>query len=437
MRVVILTQYYAPEIGAPQTRLAALARELIRHGHDVEVVTAMPHHLIGRVYDGYRRKFYLRDRVDGITVHRTWVYAATGTGLRRIANYLSFACTSLVGLARTARPDALFVESPPLFLSVPGWIAARARGARLIFNVADLWPDSVRELGVMRDGPALRAASWLEQWSYRRADVVNAVTEGIGRTLRERKGVPASKVRFLPNGIDVDMFYPRERDRELGRQLKLDERPTFLYAGTHGIAQGLRSVIEAAKLAESHATVVMVGSGPTKPWLIDLARRMKVTNVRFVDPVPLHAMPAYFSLASASIVPLVDKPLMHGARPSKIFPSLASGVPVLFCGRGESAELLERAGAGIRVEPERAQALADQMIALARNEPELARMAQCARALAVERFAWAPIVEGWLRSIEAQCPHAVSAKSKAPDRPEPWLRSARTSLTSEEPRPPG
>ena len=423
MRIVILTQYYLPEVGAPQTRLAALARELRRHGHDVEVVTAMPHHLIGRVYDGYRGKIYACEVIDGVRVHRTWVYAATGTGMRRIANYLSFACSALLGLMRTASPDVMFVESPPLFLSVPGWIAARVRGARIIFNVADLWPDSVRELGVMSDGAALRAAEWLERWSYDRADIVNAVTEGIGRTLREHKGVAAHKVRFLPNGIDVEMFSPREPDRELRRRLRLDERPVFLYAGTHGIAQGLQTVIEAAKRAESHTNVVMVGSGPTKPWLVDQARRLNVTNVRFVDPVPLHAMPAYFSLASASIVPLVDKPLMYGARPSKIFPSLASGVPVLYCGRGESALFLERAGAGLRIEPENAEALADTMVTLVQNEPERAQMAERARALAVERFAWAPIVDAWLRSIEAQFPHAASARSAGSGRPESSLHS--------------
>lgn len=435
MRIVILTQYYAPEIGGPQTRLAAFARQLGRHGHDVEVVTAMPHHLIGRVYDGYRAKLYARETIDGVTVHRTWVYAATGTGIGRMANYLSFACSSLFGLMRTAPPDVIFIESPPLTLSVPGWIAARVRRARIIFNVADLWPDSVRELGVMSDGAVMRAAEWLEGWSYKQADIVNAVTEGIDHTLRHRKDVPASKLRFLPNGIDVEMFSPRERDRELQRQLRLDERPVFLYAGTHGIAQGLQVVIEAAKLAEQHANLVMVGSGPTKAWLVDLSRRMNVSNVRFVDPVPLRAMPDYFSLATASIVPLVDKPLMHGARPSKIFPSLASGVPVLYCGRGESAALLESAGAGIGIEPENAQALAEQMIALAQNDRWRSEMAQCARALAVERFAWGTIVDAWLRSIEPQFPRVATARSRATGQPESSLRSARTSSMSEEPRP--
>src|SRR5579872_4932670 len=208
MRVLILSQYYAPEIGAPQVRLAALARELRMRGHEVEVVTAMPNHLLGRTYDGYRGRLYLRERIDGVVTHRTWIYAATGTGVGRIANYVSFACTSLFGLLRARRADVIFVESPPLFLSLPGWLTACAHRAKLIFNGVDLWPDSVQDLGVMRDGAMLRGARWFEAWTYRRADIVNAVTDGIADSLHGRKHVPSEKLRFLPNGIDVAAFAP-------------------------------------------------------------------------------------------------------------------------------------------------------------------------------------------------------------------------------------
>ena len=400
MRVLILTQYYPPEIGAPQTRLAALARELRRRDHEVEVVTAMPHHLVGRTYKGYRGKFYMRDMVDGTTVHRTWVYAATGTGIRRIANYLSFTCTSLVGLALAQRPDVIFVESPPLFLSVPGWIAATLRKAKLIFNVADLWPDSVRELGVMQDGPMLRAAERLEAWTYRKADIVNAVTNGIEETLRSRKGVPAAKLRFLPNGIDVDSFSPRPPLQSLARSLRLDERRIFIYAGTHGIAQGLEHVVDAAKLVEDRAIVLFVGSGPTKHALLERARRAGITNIRFVDPVPLDRMPAYFSLAYASIVPLVRSELMRGARPSKLFPALASGVPIVYSGEGEGAQLVADAQAGVVVPPENPTALANAMRELCDDVATRNEMAERARALAVDRFAWSTIVGSWLQTIE-------------------------------------
>lgn len=403
MRVLVLTQYYPPEIGAPQTRLAAFARELIRRGHEVEVVTAMPHHLLGRTYAGYRKSFYMREEVGGVTVHRTWVYAATGTGLPRIANYLSFTATSLYGLSRAARPDVVFVESPPLFLSIPGWLAAMAFRAKLIFNVADLWPDSVRELGVMDDGWMIRVAEALESWTYRRADIVNAVTVGIDHVLRSKKGVPSEKLRFLPNGIDIEAFAPRPPDERLRAMLKLDARPVFIYAGTHGIAQGLENVLDAAALVADRAVVLFVGSGPTKGSLIARAKARGIDNVRFIDPVPIEEMPRYFSLAYASIVPLVRSDLMRGARPSKIFPALASGVPVVYSGEGEGARLVEDAGAGIAVPPEDPASLAGAMRRLCDDPALRESLATHARTLAVDRFGWSMIVGRWLNSLpEAQ-----------------------------------
>ncbi len=410
MRVLILTQYYPPEIGAPQTRLAAFARELRLRGHTVEVVTAMPNHLTGRVHDAYRRHFYKSETLDGVRVHRTWVYAATGTGIKRMLNYLSFTCSSIIGLAKAGPADIVFVESPPLFLSIPGWIGARARRAAMVFNVSDLWPDSVRELGVMNDGVVMRLAEMLEAWSYRRASVVNAVTEGIASALRDHKRVPANKVRFFPNGIDVDTFVPRAGSVALAKKLRLSGRPVFIYAGTHGIAQGLGSVLTAAKLVEEEADVVFVGSGPVKASLVQRARTENISNVRFVEPVPLSEMPEYFSLATASIVPLVNSPLMRGARPSKMFPSLACGVPVLYCGEGESAALISEAGAGLVAEPENSNAIAENMRAIARDPARREAMSQNARRLAVERFAWGSIVEEWLRSMES-APHRVHTRT--------------------------
>ncbi|MDE2482319.1 MAG: glycosyltransferase family 4 protein [bacterium] len=407
MRLLILTQYFAPEIGAPQARLAAIARELRVRGHAVEVVTAMPHHLAERTFPGYRGRLYVRESMDGITVHRSWVFAATGTGVRRMASYLSFTLSCLIGLMRAKRPDAIFVESPPLFLSLPGWIFARLFGARLIFNVADLWPDSVRELGVLRGGPLLRAAELLERWTYARAAVVNAATDGIASVLRERKGVHPRKIVPLPNGIDVARFTPRPPDEVLVRDLGLEGRPVVLYAGTHGIAQGLLGVLEAAEELGDDALLLCIGAGPVKAAMQAFATQRGLHNVRFLAPVPLDEMPRYLSLARASIVPLVRTPLMASARPSKIFPSLACGVPVIYSGEGESAALIERAQAGLVVPPEDPPALAQAIRRIVRDDALRARLAMNARNLAVERFAWSAIVGTWLAALANGSPGLV------------------------------
>ena len=197
MRMLILTQFFAPETGAPQTRLGALARELIRLGHEAEVVTAMPNYPAGRIFSAYRGRFYCREDWGGIAIHRVWVHASMGKGAGRLLNYLSFAATSLYALIKSKRPDYIFVESPPLFLAIPAILMARLWRVATILNVADLWPDSVRQLGILKPGIILRAAERLERWAYRRADFVNAVTEGIARTLIEDKSVPGHKLLRL------------------------------------------------------------------------------------------------------------------------------------------------------------------------------------------------------------------------------------------------
>ena len=149
MRFVILSQYFPPEIGGAQTRLKSLATELIRRGHEVEIVTSFPNYPKGELFPGYQKGFYRRENWEGLTLHRVWLYPAVGSGLKRLLNYVSFTLTSFFGLMRCKRPDYIFVESPPLFLSVPAWVMSLLWRSPFIFNVADLWPDVIVDQGFM------------------------------------------------------------------------------------------------------------------------------------------------------------------------------------------------------------------------------------------------------------------------------------------------
>lgn len=402
MRVLVLTQYYRPEVGGAQTRLAAFAAELRARGHTVHVITAMPHHLLGRVYAGYRGKAWMHERIDGVDVSRTWVYAASGTGMRRVLNYLSFTMTSVFAALAAPKADLVFVESPPLTLGLSGLVAAFRHRAPMVLNVSDLWPDSVRDLGVITGGPVLRAAEWLEGFLYRHAAAVTAVTRTIERTLETAKGVPAEKILFLPNGVDLERFAPRAPDRTLRDELGLNGLPVLLYAGTHGIGMGLEHVLAAARLLEGQATVLFVGDGPTKAKLVAQAQAEGIRSAVFVDPVPLPEMARFLSVAHAAVVPLVRSGVTRGARPSKLFPALASGVPVIYSGEGEGAELVVRSGAGIAVEPESGPAIAAAMRRLIAEPSDHARMANAARRLAESTFSWGTIVERWLRDLESR-----------------------------------
>jgi glycosyltransferase involved in cell wall biosynthesis len=187
MRFVILTQYFPPEIGAPQIRLAAVIRELLRLGHQVEVVTALPNYPQGEIFKEYRGFFYKLDDWEGIKVHRVWMYAAMGAGIKRLLSYFSFMFTALWGLRKVQPPDYLFVESPPLFLGITGYWMAKRWHCRLILNIADLWPDFVRGVGLMQNRYALGFAEKLEHWLYQRADAINIVTQGMQDILIEKK----------------------------------------------------------------------------------------------------------------------------------------------------------------------------------------------------------------------------------------------------------
>lgn len=402
MRFLILTQRFAPEIGAQPVRLAALARGLRRAGHEAEVVTALPNHPYGRIFPAYRRRFYVREERDGVTVHRVWLYPSVGAGAGRIFNYGSFAATALGGLLRAKRPDYLFVESPPLSVSVPAYVAATRWGVPFIFNVADLWPDSVRELGVMSEGAALSAAEWLEAWTYRKASYVTAVTEGIRRALREQKSVPEGKLLFLPNGVDTERFRPRPPDQKLAGELGVASKDIVLYAGSLGFAHGFEVALHAMERLQDRfpdLLLLCIGGGSEKKRITRMAHQMRLRNVRFLDPAPPRFIARLHSLAFAGLSTLRASPLFEGTRPAKMFVSMAAGKPVLYSGHGEGARLVEEAEAGIVTPPEDAAALAEAISTLHERRACAEALGRNGRRYVESRYAWDALVSDWLDQL--------------------------------------
>jgi colanic acid biosynthesis glycosyl transferase WcaI len=401
MKFVILTQYFYPEVGATQARLDAVCNELTRAGHEVEVVTAMPHHPAGRIAPSYRGRFYAKEERNGITIHRVWLYAANGSGTKRILSYLSFMITSLAGLLRARRPDYLFVDSPPLMLAVSAWIASRLWNRPLIFNVADLWPDSARDLGVIRSEALLRFASLLEKWIYQRSARVTAVTEGIRTALLNDKNVPPEKLLFLPNGVDTGLIRPIQPDEGLRRQLGLARKRVVLYAGNHGYAGALDQVLDAANMLSHHERIhfLLVGDGPEKAQLQERARQMALNNITFLDPVALNELPQIIALAECAVVTLRRAKVMLGARPAKALVMMAAAKPIVLAAGGEAAELVSRAKAGFVVPPENPLALAHAIRTML-SDPVAARsMGLNGRAFIEDHLQWSVLVRNWLAQL--------------------------------------
>jgi len=353
VRVTILTQYYPPEIGAPQARLSELASALVRRGHDVTVLTAMPSYPVGKIYPGYGG-LLRRERRDGAQIIRTTVFPTQRADfLGRLANYFSFAFSAgLMGTFLLRRSEYLIVESPPLFLGVTGlWLSWRTRAA-MVFNVSDLWPETAVRLGVVRAGSlGHRLAAWLEGLCYRRAAVVSGQTKTIVDSIAER--FPQCRTYHFSNGVNTRAFHPERRTAAARTTLVADnpDACVALYAGLHGLAQGLDQVLDAAEALRGDANLrlVLVGDGPAKEKLVQQAQARGMSNVRFLPPLPSDQVPPLVAAADILVVPLATH--IPGATPSKLYEAMASGRPVVLVAGGEPAAFVREHRVGIVVAP--------------------------------------------------------------------------------------
>ena len=363
MRITILTQYYPPETGAPQNRLHSLARNLKAAGHHVEVQTGMPNYPKMRVFEGYRRRLFHFEKIDGIEVRRSWIFVTRSKSIfPRLLNYFSFVFSSLISGIRAKSVDYVFCESPPLFLGISAWLIAKVRGAQLIFNVSDLWPESAEKLGIVGEGLPLRMAYRLEAWLYRKSFLVTGQTQGIVNDIKVR--FPNVSTIWLPNGIDEDVVANVERDTSWRKQYGVEGKKVFIYAGVLGHAQGLEVIIMAAKRLRSHEEIafVIVGDGPLSEDLQELNRNQEA-GVVFIPNTPKQILLGMVADVYAYIVPLKKLDLFKGAIPSKLFDPLGFGVPILLGVEGEAKSLfIDDARAGLAFEPENDEELALSVI---------------------------------------------------------------------------
>jgi glycosyltransferase involved in cell wall biosynthesis len=387
LRVTFLTHYFPPEVGPAQVRLFELAKRLIAAGKAVTVVTGFPNYPTGVIEPGYRGKLFMEDLVDGIRVLRTWVYATRGRGfLSRLLNYLSFPVFSLLAIRTLGRTDVIYVQSPPLFTGLAALWFSRLKRAPFIFNVSDIWPQSAVELGMLRNRLAIRLAEMLEQHIYRRAARITVATPGILERLVAR-GVPREKLFLLTNGVDTAAYKVDAPDLELERRLGLDGHKVFMYAGLHGLAQGLDIILEAAKLThDPEILYVLAGHGAEKAALVAKAEAQGISNVRFLPIQLTSTMPALLNLAYATIIPLRRLELFKAALPSKMFDSMAAGRPIVAPLWGEAADLVEAAGCGLVVEPEDAHAVHQAVETLAADPTLAHRLGEQGRRYVIEHF---------------------------------------------------
>jgi glycosyltransferase involved in cell wall biosynthesis len=374
MNILILTQYYPPETGAPQNRLHSLALNLKLCDVNVNVLTAMPNYPKMEIFEGYKGIKRKIETIEGIEIVRTSIYVSKSKGLiNRLINYFSFVWSSALSVKMLKPVDFILCESPPLFLGISAIYLSRRLNAKLIFNVSDLWPESAEKLSIVKNRLMLRLAYMLEAYIYKKSFLVTGQTQGIVNDINER--FPNVPTYWLPNGVDKELYLAtNKKDENWISQYNLQEKNLYIYAGIIGHAQGLEVIMKAkqwliqnAKNECKNIEFVIIGDGPEIEKLKKLNEHLN-TKIIFISNVSKQKVISMLKSATACIVPLKKLDLFLGAIPSKIFDPLALSIPILLGVDGEARKIfIEQANGGLYFEPENEVELAKSVLFIERN----------------------------------------------------------------------
>jgi len=375
MRILVISQFFPPEMGAPAARFLDFGRHWTRAGHQVRVVTTFPNWPSGTVFEEYRGKLHQEEEIEGIRVSRGYIYSASGGGfLKKILGYITFALSaSLIVLFSRIKCDVVISTSPPLTVGIPGVVASWLKRVPLVFDVRDIWPESAAQLGMVKNRPLIRFLEHLERFLYRQSRLVTVVTDGKIEKLEER-GVDQAKVALIRNGVDLKLFDEKAK-LPLPRELEeiTRNRLCITYAGVFNIGQALDVVLESVSRLRDESpeyyekvAFILIGDGPIRQQLETMRADLGLDNVRFTGLLPREIVFAVLKRSFGTLVTLCPRPDIHTV-PSKLYEAMAAGRPVLLSAEGEPAAILESAGGGTVCRPGEAQDLTDALVGYLRD----------------------------------------------------------------------
>lgn len=373
MHILFLTDNFPPEVNAPASRTFEHCREWVKAGAQVTVITCAPNFPKGKVFDGYCNRLWQSELMEGIRVIRVWSYITANEGfLKRSLDYLSFLPPAVSAALFVRNVDVVVGTSPQFFTACAGYLVGALKRIPYVFELRDIWPESIKAVGAMKDSLVIRILESIELFLYRKAACIVSVTHSFRRILG-RRGIAVDKIRVVTNGVDSSRFRHQPKDEELVAQLGLQNRFVAGYVGTHGMAHGLETILQAAQIAQTKGepiSFILLGDGARKQSLKESAQSMGLGNVLFIDSVPKSEVSRYWSLLDVSVIHLKKTDLFTSVIPSKLFECMAMGIPVLHGVAGESADIVEAEGVGIVFEPENADALYQGILRL-RQDGEL------------------------------------------------------------------
>jgi glycosyltransferase involved in cell wall biosynthesis len=407
MKILYISQYFPPEMGAPAARAAELSRHWAAAGHTVTVLTAFPNHPTGVIPPAYRARFrrlLSRESIHGVSILRTWLLPFPNRKAhQRILNYTSFCFSAALSGLTLPRPDAVIATSPQLLAALSGWWLARCKRVPFVFEVRDLWPESLAAVGAGQPGSLLhRTLGTIAGFLYRQSHRIVVVTPAFADHLVEHWNVPREKISVVENGVESQLFAP-QADDELRRRLHLQNKFVVSYIGTIGMAHGLETVVSAAaQMKDTHPEIVflIVGEGAEKDRIVALAQRHRLGNLQFLPQQPREEIPAYISASDVCLVPLKKSDVFKTVIPTKMLEFMSCARPVILGVEGQARSVLEQACAGISIEPENPAALVREILHLSRH-PEICReLGRCGREFILRNYSRAQSAQKYIAVLQ-------------------------------------
>ena len=353
-KILFLTDNFPPEVNAPASRTYDHCKEWVKAGADVTVITCAPNFPQGHVYAGYKNKLYQKEILDGIKVIRVWSYIVPNKGfIKRTLDYISYSITSFIA-GLFIKSDVIIATSPQFFTALSGRTLSKVKKTPWVMEVRDLWPESIKTVGAMKDSIFIRYFEWQEKRCYNSATKIIVVTDSFKRTLINR-GINENKISVIKNGVNRNLFTHRPKDNDLIHELGLQGKKIIGYIGTHGMAHKLDFILQCAKHLESeypNLHFLFIGNGAIKEKLFMLKEELGCQNVTMLDSVSKKVVARYISILDVCLINLKKSPLFKTVIPSKIFENAGMQIPILMGVEGEAKEIIEKYGAGLCFEPE-------------------------------------------------------------------------------------
>jgi glycosyltransferase involved in cell wall biosynthesis len=409
VKILYVSQYFPPEMGAPAARASELAQHWAQAGHEVSVLTGFPNHPTGVVpaeWRGRLGRLVYRERIGGVDVFRTWLWPLPNRKAHeRMRNYASFCVSAAVRGLALPRPDVIIASSPQLLVGLSGWWIAFTRQVPFVFEVRDLWPESLTAVGVGNEDSLLHhALAAVAKFLYQRSDRIVVVTPAFKEHLVRRWRVPAEKIAIVENGVETDLFAPApaEANQSLRRELGAEAKFLVCYIGTMGMAHGLETLLDAAgqlQRQKSNAQLLLVGEGAEKERIKAMAQALGLTNVSFLDQQAREKIPAFISASDACLVLLKKTDIFKTVIPTKMLEFMSCARPVIVGVDGQARQIVEDAGAGLAIEPEDSAALIDAIHQLSANRELGMAMGRKGREYIQQHFSRGRTAEKYLQVL--------------------------------------